>query len=136
MDDIPSPKHIHEVLRDIVEGKTVKRGKHELHWGGTDLSREFIEVLLECGYRSTEVKNVNILPGERVPAFYIEHGIAYFGWVFWEKFTASRVRKLFGSTVRNVKGDWAIQIPSSRGVTLYVNTGMTYGMDLENPSGL
>lgn len=136
MDDFPPPLHIREVLRDIVEGRSVKRAKHDLRWGLTDLTTTFIDALQENGYHPMDVHDVHIIPGERVPAFYIEHGTAYFGWVFWEKFSSARLRKLFGSAIRNARGDWEIQIPSSRKRTLYVNMDMKYGMDVENPSGL
>jgi hypothetical protein len=83
----------------------------------------------------TIVGEVDIRPGERVPAFYIDGTTAYFGWVFWEKFSQLKLRKLFGSVVRNEKGDWAIQIPPQRKTVIYANRDLTSEMDIDNPSG-
>ncbi len=126
---------LREVLRDVVDGRIVKRSKHELMWETRDVSLEFVEVLKEAGYTQVIVEDVHVQPGERVPAFFLEDGIAYFGWVFWEKFTQLKLRKLFGSVVRNSKGDWAVQIPDRRKTVLYVNMDLKSDMDIENPSG-
>jgi hypothetical protein len=123
------------VLRDIIEGKIVKRSKHELRWETRDLSLEFIEALREAGYKQMIVQNVELRPGERVPAFYIDDGTAYFGWVFWEKFSQLNLRKLFGSVVRNTKGDWAVQISDKRRSVIYANPDLKSEMDIDNPSG-
>jgi hypothetical protein len=123
------------VFAEIIAGKTVKRSVHELRWGSRDVTLEFVNALEESGYRAATVANTPVLPGERVPAFYIEEGTAYFGWVFWEKFSTLRLRKLFGSVARNGKGDWKIQIPEKRGSVLYVNPEEKGEMDIDNPSG-
>lgn len=81
------------------------------------------------------VQDAAVEPGERAPGFYIDKATAYFGWVFWEKFTQLKLRKLFGSVVRNNKGDWAIQIPPQRKTVIYVNMSLKTEMDIENPSG-
>ena len=100
-----------------------------------DLSLDFLDALQRHGYRPMLVQDVAVEPGERVPAFYIDEATAYFGWVFWEKFTQLKLRKLFGSVVRNEKGDWAIQIPPQRKTVIYANMGLKTEMDIENPSG-
>lgn len=123
------------ILRDIVEGKIVKRSKHELRWETLDLSLDFINVLKEAGYKQMIVQSVELQPGERVPAFYVDCGVAYFGWVFWEKFSQLKLRKLFGSVVRNTKGDWAVQISDKRRSVIYANPDLKSEMDIENPSG-
>jgi hypothetical protein len=61
--------------------------------------------------------------------------VAYFGWVFWEKFSHRKLRKLFGSVVRNSKGDWAMQISDKGRSVIYANPDLTSEMDIENPSG-
>ena len=129
-------KELQGALRDIIEGKTVKRSRHELRWNTLDVSLEFIDALKEAGYNQTTVEDTDVTPGERVPAFYIEDGVAYFGWVFWEKFSHLKLRKLFGSVVRNVKGDWAIQISGKRRSVLFANPALKSEMDIDNPSGL
>ena len=128
-------KELREVLADLIEGKIVKRAMHELRWDTRDVSLEFIEVLKESGYKPMIVDQVDVQPGERIPGFYLVNGTAYFGWVFWEKFSQLRLRKLYGSVVRNAKGDWAIQIPSQRRTIIYANPELKSEMDIENPSG-
>lgn len=123
------------ILRDIIEGKIVKRSKHELRWETLDLSLDFIKALQEAGYKQMIVQSVELQPGERVPAFYVDGGVAYFGWVFWEKFSQLKLRKLFGSVVRNTKGDWAVQISDKRCSVIYANPDLKSEMDIENPSG-
>ena len=128
-------RELQEVFRDIVEGKVVKRSRHELKWGTRDVTTEFVDALAKAGYRQMLVQNLDITPGERVPAFYIDDGVAFFGWVFWEKFSQLKLRKLFGSVVRNSKGDWAIQISDKRRSVIYANPSLKSDMDIENPSG-
>ncbi len=127
--------HLKEVLADIIDGRIVKRAKHELMWEGREVSLEFLDVLVEHGYKATTVDKIDIQPGDRVPAFYLDKGVAYFGWVFWEKFTQLKLRKLFGSVVRNDAGDWAIQISAKRNTIIYANSALKTEMDIENPSG-
>ena len=124
---------IREALREIIEGKNVKRIRHELTHEGKDLSSEFIEELLRRGYQATTVEQVNVQPGERVPAFYIEKSVAYFGWVFWEQFTSWKIRKLWGSVIKNRRGDWDIQIPATRPTIIYANESLKLEMDIDHP---
>jgi hypothetical protein len=132
---VPPPAKLREVFSDIIDGRIVKRAQHNLMWGRKDCTLEFLEVLAEKGYVPMLVRNVAVEPGERVPAFFVEGAMAYFGWVFWEKFSQLKLRKLFGSIVRNAKGDWAIQVPEKRTTVLYVNTALKSEMDIDNPSG-
>lgn len=135
MDREPFHNELHEVFRDIIDGRIVKRAKHELKWDTRDVTFDFIDALTAAGYKQTLVQDVDVQPGERVPAFFIEDGVAYFGWVFWEKFSQLKLRKLFGSVVRNAKGDWAVQISDKRRSVIYANTRLKTEMDIENPSG-
>lgn len=80
------------------------------------------------------VASIDVEPGHRVPAFYVENTVAYFGWVFWEKFWENRMRKLWGSVVRNARGDWKIQITPQKETTIYANASVRYEMDLDRPS--
>lgn len=129
------PSQIEEIFAEIIEGRIVKRAKHELRWNSRDVSLEFIEVLKQRGYSPATVAGVHVTPGERVPAFYLDNSYAYFGWVFWEKFSQLKLRKLFGSVVRNEKGDWAVQISDKRNTVIYANPALKLEMDIENPSG-
>lgn len=127
-------EEIRAALREIVEGRTVKRSVHDLCWGTLDLSGEFIEVLRDGGFLPTTVRDIDVPPGRRVPAFVLQDRTALFGWVFWEKFTPIRQRKLFGSVVRDDKGDWAVQIPPGREVIIYANQDLSVEADQERPS--
>ena len=124
---------IREALRAVIEGKIVKRSRHDLHHEGRDLQPVFLEELERCGYRATTVENVDAEPGERVPAFYLDQGVAYFGWVFWEQFTSWKMRKLWGSVIKNRRGDWDIQIPATRTTTIYANESLKLEMDIDHP---
>lgn len=75
-----------------------------------------------------------IEPGERVPAFCIMDGKAHFGWVFWEVFSSDRKRKLFGSCMKNTKGDWAIML--ARTAMVYACVDRKELMDIDRPSSL
>lgn len=128
-----TPKKLWEALSDIVTGNGVTRSKHELLVNGKPVVDEFLEALENQGFEKTIVGQVEVSVGERVPAFYVEDSTAYFGWVFWEKFTHDKARKLWGSVVRNVKGDWAIQISASKAAPIYANPALKIEMDADNP---
>jgi hypothetical protein len=128
-----SGERLRGALRDIIAGKIVKRSKHELVFEGEDLTVPFIDELQKCGYHPSTVERVTVNPGERIPAFYLMNSTAYFGWVFWEQFTSWKMRKLWGSVLKNDKGDWDIQIPVTRDVTLYANERLKLEMDIEHP---
>lgn len=124
---------IRSAFRSIIEGKDVKRIKHELVYEGKDVTNFFLEELRQKGYVPTTVEKVNAQPGERVPAFFIQEMTAYFGWVFWEQFTSWKLRKLWGSVLKNAKGDWEIQIPATRPTTIYANESLKIEMDIDHP---
>lgn len=125
-----------EALADIVDGTAVKRARHELVFEGRDVTPLFVDILREKGYLPLTVDAVEIAPGERVPAFLIEGTTAFFGWVFWEQFTSWKIRKLWGSVVKNSRGDWEIQIPEARPTTIYANPALLLEMDIDNPPQL
>ena len=125
-----------EALGEIIEGIHVKRSRHELRWEGESVAALFCQELERRGFSPTSVAAARVLPGQRAPAFYIQGETAYFGWVFWEKFSASRTRKLFGSVVRNAKGDWLVQISQRQPARIYVRHSGTIAMDIDRPSGL
>lgn len=122
-----------QAFADIISGKGVTRSKHELVLNGKPVIDEFLDALRNHGFRKTIVGKVDVSVGERVPAFFIEQSTAYFGWVFWEKFTEEKARKLWGSVVRNVKGDWAIQISPAKATPIYANPDLKIEMDADNP---
>jgi hypothetical protein len=114
----------------------VKRGLHELRVDGADLSGLFLEAMQLEGFEALRVGELEIARGERAPAFLIREGRAHFGWIFWEKFTAERWRKLFGSVVRNAKGDWAIQLGTGSREVVHVNLAGRVPTDPDRPSSL
>lgn len=126
-------KRLRDTFREIIDGKKVKRSKHELIFAGIDVSNVFIEEMHKRNYLPATVSNVRCDPGRRVPAFAVEESHAYFGWVFWEELTERRLRKLFGSVVKNEKGDLAIQIPDGSSKTVYANSALTIEMDIDHP---
>lgn len=128
-----SSKTLTEALTDIIKGEGVTRSRHELVYDGKPVLDEFLKALEARGYRRTIVGKVDVAVGERVPAFFIDSTVAYFGWVFWEKFTKDKARKLWGSVVRNLKGDWAIQISAAKSSPIYANQALKIEMDSDNP---
>ena len=124
---------VREALGEIINGKNVKRVRHDLRYEGNDLTPEFVSELQRSGYLSTTVDGVDVQPGERVPAFFIDRGVAYFGWVFWEQFTSWKIRKLWGSVIKNQRGDWDIQIPAKRTTIIYANASLKLEMDIDHP---
>ncbi|HLB01112.1 MAG TPA: hypothetical protein VJO14_06970 [Bacteroidota bacterium] len=129
-----SDRKIREALAQIVSGRTVKRAVHSLEYEGRDITPMFVAELLNQGYTPTKVAAVPVRPGERVPAFYIDGKIAYFGWVFWEQFTSWKIRKLWGSVVRNARGDWEFQIPDKGSSIIHANSSLKIEMDIDHPS--
>ena len=128
-------RKVREAFADLIDGRVVKRAVHYLGFPGIELTDLFVQVLQEKGYLSCPIRDIDVQPGERVPAFHIDGSTAYFGWVFWEKFSNRKMRKLYGSVVRNAKGDWAIQIAGNRATAVYANTALKSEMDIDNPSG-
>ena len=126
-------RKLQDAFQDIITGTGVKRSKHEFIHDGVSVVTTFIEALEKHVYKPTNVADVGLHPGERVPAFYVEDTRVYFGWVFWEKFTSAKLRKLWGSVIRNEKGDWAIQISLTKTTTIYANEKLKTEMDIERP---
>jgi hypothetical protein len=112
----------------------VRRGSHELLLEGRDTTPLFLETLFLEGFKPACVDEMEISPGERIPAFFIDGGIAHFGWIFWEVFSPGRMRRIFGSVARNEKGDWAIVLGKGNKQILYTNIELKELMDVEHPS--
>jgi hypothetical protein len=127
-------RDLRDALADIVTGRSVKRAVHRLDYEGRDLTPLFLSELSAQGYLPTTVGAVEVRPGERVPAFYIDRKIAYFGWVFWEQFTSWKIRKLWGSVIRNARGDWELQIPEKGTSVIHANSSLKIEMDIDHPS--
>ncbi|MCK9409908.1 MAG: hypothetical protein WCX28_04660 [Bacteriovoracaceae bacterium] len=126
-------EQLNDVFREIILGTGVKRSKHELIYEGQDVTSSFIDMLPHHNFHPTMVGQAPVKPGERIPAFYISQQTAYFGWVFWEKFSQLRLRKLFGTVVRNAKGDWLYQLPSNSTTIIYADLAHILEMDIDRP---
>jgi hypothetical protein len=120
-------------FHDFITGTGTQRTRLLLLLDGRDVTGAFIEALAAHRFVPTTVDAVDIQPGERVPAFYLADSTAYFGWVFHEKFTDTKMRKLWGSVVRNAKGDWAIQISPTKTATVYANSLLKSEFDIDHP---
>ena len=120
-------------LDDLILGRGVKRGRHEIPPAALPLFRER---LAACRFAEAAVSDVAIEVGERVPAWLLRGGTADFGMVFWELFTEGYKRKLFGSEVRNRKGDWAIQIPPASRERIWAGLVHLELYDASRPVGM
>lgn len=127
------PASVSEAFHDFITGTGAERTRLDLTLNGQDLTSQFLIELQHLRFLPMSVGDIDVKPGERVPAFLVQDRTAYFGWVFWEKFTEKKQRKLWGSVVRNKKGDWAIQIPPTKPTVLYANSAEKYTMDIEHP---
>jgi len=121
---------ISEILDDIILGRGVKRIVHDLEYDGNIFTDLFIQRLRLYKYRPMRVGDVPIETGYRVPAFLIDGKTAIFGYVFWEVFSDTRKRKLWGSVVRNEKGDWKYTLNGSSSQTVFVNLAALEEIDI------
>ncbi len=120
-------------LDDLILGRGVKRGRHQLP---PEIFPLFLERLATCGFGPSLVADVAIEVGVRVPAWFLRPPRIDFGTIFWEVFTDAKRRKLFGSVVRNAKGDWEIQIPPGSPETVWVDPSRAERYDASRPVGM
>lgn len=120
-------------LDDLALGRGVKRGRHALAPG---LEALFAERLAALGFTETTVGAVEVEVGVRVPAWLVGSGVAQFGTVFWELFTDRTRRKLFGSEVRNAKGDWEIQLSPASARRIWAGLHLAETYDVSRPVGM
>jgi len=98
-------------LDDLILGRGVARGRHELRYRGKGVAGEFQERLAANGFRPMTVREAPIEAGERIPAFHLDKDAVDFGWIRWEIFTPKSRRKLFASERRRSDNqEWAVQI--------------------------
>lgn len=126
-------ENLDTAFSDFITGQGVQRVRLELTLEGKLFVQAFLAALEKHKYAAGTVAGTNVQPGERIPAFFVQDSTAFFGWVFWEKFTEKKLRKLWGSSLRNKKGDWAIQIPSNKATVIYANPLLITEMDLDHP---
>lgn len=118
-------KVLTDALDDLVLGRGVARGRHELYVDGKDVSGEFLKRLMANGFRPTAVRDADIAAGERIPAFCVRSNVADFGYLRWEVFTPRSRRKLFASERRNPRsGEWDIQITLGSTERVWANAAL------------
>lgn len=117
------------VFYDIIGGK-VKRSVHHLFYQDKDYTSLFIICLKDRSYKPLPLKNVQIEIGRRVPGFFIENSTAYFGHLFWEVFDDRHKRKIWGSVIRNEKGDWKYILPGNSSKEVYINLNKSQEVDI------
>lgn len=120
-------------LDDLILGRGVRRGRHKLP---PEVFPLFRERLVACGFVPTVVGAVKIEVGVRIPAWLLRPPLADFGTVFWEVFSPEKRRKLFGSAVRNRKGDWDVQLSPGSEQTIWANDALAEGYDASRPVGM
>ena len=120
-------------LDDLILGRGVRRGRHELP---PHLVAVFRDRLVSLGFQETTVGKIEIEVGTRVPAWLVRGAVADFGTVFWEVFTPRAKRKLFGSDLRSRKGDWEVQLYPTHTETLYAALSNPEIYDASRPIGL
>jgi hypothetical protein len=120
-------------IDDLILGRGVKRGRHVIPLPLAALVRER---LAACSFVETRVAEIPIEVGVRVPAWLFRPPVLDFGTVFWEVFTETKRRKLFGSEVRNQKGDWEIQLASSAPETIWASLSSAETYDASRPVGM
>lgn len=107
-------------LDDLILGRGVARGRHELTFRGRPVRAEFEERLLANDFAPTTVSKIEIAAGEKVPAFHLAADATDFGWVRWEIFTPRTRRKLFASERRRADNqEWAVQLNLSSPETIW-----------------
>jgi len=123
---------VRDALRDIIEGKVVKRVQHELTHEGEDLTSIFIEELERHG-TLRRLLVVRTYSQVNVSGFLYFRPYCFFRMGILEQFTSWKIRKLWGSVVKDTRGDWNIQIPATRETIIYANESLKLEMDIEHP---
>ncbi len=104
-------RQLSDALDDLILGRGVARGRHDLVFQGRAVRAEFEQRLSANGFEPATVRTVEIEAGEKVPAFHLDGEAADFGWIRWEIFTPRSRRKLFASERRRSDNqEWAVQL--------------------------
>lgn len=127
------PQDLLEALRDLAKGR-FHRSRQDLAVDGKDASDIFRAVLSEEGYRPMKIRELSIERGVRYSAFLIRGSTAHFGHVFIEKFHEDETRTLFGSVVRDWRGDWDVVLTRRSTEEVWVNLDQRSPFDENRPS--
>lgn len=107
----PDGADVTAALDDLILGRGVSRGRHDLRVNGRDVTDSFLRRLAANGFRPMTVREAPVEPGVRIPGFLVENGRADFGYFRWEIFTPRSRRKLFASEYRRPDNhEWAVQV--------------------------
>lgn len=121
-----------DALDDLALGRSVRRGRHLL---GPEAGA-FVERLRVLGFVPLAVGAIDVNVGVRVPAWLVRGETADFGTVFWEVFHDRARRKLFGSEVRNGKGDWDVVLLASSREPVFAALTLAESYDASRPVGM
>jgi hypothetical protein len=125
-------KDLSDALDDLILGRGVARGRHELRYRDRPVRDEFFERLRALGFRPLTVREAEIEAGEKIPAFYLHDDTVDFGWIRWEIFTPKSRRKLFASERRRTDNDeWAVQLNLSAPETVWASPERRERHDVE-----
>ena len=125
-------KELSQALDDLILGRGVARGRHELEYRGRPVRHEFLERLAANGFRPMTVREAPIQAGERIPAFHLDDDAVDFGWLRWEIFTPKSRRKLFASERRRTdNNEWAVQLNLSSRQTVWASAERKEKHDVE-----
>lgn len=126
-------KDLSDALDDLILGRGVARGRHELRHRDRPVRDELLERLRANDFRPLTVREAEIEPGEKIPAFYLHDDDAVdFGWIRWEIFTPKSRRKLFASERRRTDNDeWAVQLNLSSPETVWASPERREKHDVE-----
>ena len=125
----PLETDLKEIFYDIIAGQ-VKRSVHHLIYQGRDYTPLFISCLKDKSYLPLPLKEVQLDVGRRIPGFYMDNSTAFFGHLFWEVFDDRHKRKIWGSIIRNEKGDWKYILPGNSSKEVYLNLNKSQEIDI------
>ncbi len=123
---------IEDAFNDIILGNGVKRSVHNLVFNNENLTPLFKNCLIKNNFLPTPLKKIELETGIRYPGFYIQSSMAYFGHLFWEVFNEKRKRKIWGSIIRNEKGDWKYILPGNSLKIVYMNVDKAQQVDINH----
>jgi hypothetical protein len=125
-------KELSDALDDLILGRGVARGRHELRYRDRPVRDEFLERLRANEFRPLTVREAEIEPGEKIPAFHVHDDSVDFGWIRWEIFTPKSRRKLFASERRGPDNDeWAVQLNLSSSEKVWASPERRQRHDVE-----
>ena len=121
---------LEEIFDDIILGRGVKRAVHHLEYDQNVYVDLFAQRLRIYNYQPLVLSNISLKVGFRLPAFLVSEKAALFGYVFWEVFSEHKKRKIWGSVIRNKKGDWKYILPGYSNQVIFANLSRHEPIDI------